>query len=72
MGGQGLEYWMGTLYRDNPMRVMVGATVMGPTKRMRGPTIPSMPITTSTIDAAIKLPDICKRVTRSVCAVTGL
>ena len=45
---------------------MVGATVMGPTKRMMKPTSPRAPITTSTAEAAIKLPAICNVLTVSL------
>lgn len=54
------EYRIGILYRERPMSAMVGATVIGPTKRRRRPTNPVPPIRISTRDAAMMLPESYK------------
>ena len=59
-GGEGLEKSMGILMKDRPIRAIVGATVMGPTNFIMGPIRPRAPTNTSTEDAAISDPDICK------------
>ena len=58
--GDGLENLIGTATKDSPIKAMVGATVIGPTKRMIGPIRPRAPTNTSTEEATIKLPDICE------------
>ena len=42
--------------RDMPMRVMVGAMVMGPMKRIKNPTQPVRPMNISTSDAIVRQP----------------